>query len=210
MTAALLPTLFDHTLTELTEPGDIINNEDAEMLFLFFKNHPLFNWKDQHNGCEARADAICVLLEEWSIPHYKAWVFSGLFLKDHVGGLRKNWNYHVAPLLPVKYNGEMVYMVLDPATGDELQPLYNWAAGITDYPHSYHFIRLPHWYIFNQKKITTDNWHRRNRQNRKWMVQGLAGINALNAIGKARLCFNKRRVKNTAVALEELKKQFPL
>jgi hypothetical protein len=210
MTPELVPTLFDHALSDSIQPGDFVSRADAEHLFSFFKEHPLFNWKDNHNGCEAKADAVCVLLNEWHIPHYKAWVFSGSFLKNHIGGLKQNWNYHVAALLPVKENGQLVFYIIDPATGNNLQVMDEWAGGITAYPHSYHFIRLPHWYIFHRKKITAHNWHRRNRQNRKWMIQGLAGINGLNPIGKAQLCFNKGRLKNTAAALDQLKKQSPL
>ena len=210
MTYELVPTLFDHILSDTAEPASTISKADAEQLFLFFKQHPLFKWQDSHNGCEARADAVCVLLQHWNIPHYKAWVFSGSYLKDHIGGLKQNWNYHVAPLLPVEENEETIMYVIDPATGSSLQQMDNWAGAITAYPHSYHFIRLPNWYIFYEKKITPYNWHPRNRQNRKWMLQGLAGINGLAASGKARLCFNKGRLKNTERAFEKLKKQPPL
>lgn len=209
MAPELVPTLYDYLLADVIDEGNTLCLADAELLFTFFKEHPLFNWKDSHNGCEARADAVCVLLEEWKVPHYKAWLFSGSYLKNHIGGLNQNWNYHVAPLLPVKENGQLALYVIDPATGNSLQPMYGWAAAITQYPHSYHFIKLPHWYIFHRGKISASNWHRRNLQNRKWMIQGLAGINGLNAIGKARLCFNKGRVKNMARAFEGIKRQSP-
>jgi Glutaminase len=210
MTPVLMPTLFDYILSDTTDPSRVVSKADAEKLFSFFKEHPLFKWKDSHNGCEARADAVCVLLQQWYMPNYKAWVFSGDFLKNHVGGLKQHWNYHVAPVLPVKEADRIVLYIIDPATGNSLQRMGEWAAGITAYPHSYHFIKLPHCYIFNQKKITAYNWHTRNRQNRKWMIQGLAGINGLSASGKARLCFNKARLINTAIAFEKLKKQSPL
>ena len=90
-----------------------------------------------------------------------------------------------------------------------LQKFYNWAANITDYAHSYQLIKEPHGYIFSHKKITAHNWNSRNRQNRKWMIQGLAGINELSAKGKAALVFNKCRIKNTILAFEKLKQQQP-
>ncbi len=210
MTSALVPTLFDHALSETTDPHGDVSRDDAEKLFTFFSRHRLFNWEQSHNGCEAKADAVCVLLEQWNIPHYKAWVFSGDYLKDHIGGLKQNWNYHVAPLLTVKENGKLAWYVIDPATGNSLQHMEEWAAAVTLYPHSYHFIRQPHWYIFHETKITHHNWHSRNCQNRKWMIQGLAGINGLTARGKAGLCFNKGRIKNTAKRFEQLKYQSPL
>ncbi|MBL0357369.1 MAG: hypothetical protein IPP72_11010 [Chitinophagaceae bacterium] len=206
MSPDLVPTLFDHTLSDPIEPGKLVDKGDAEKLFSFFQKHSLFNWQDSHNGCEAKADAVCVLLKAWQLPHYKAWVFGGGYLKKHIGGLKKNWNYHVAPLLPVNEDGRVVWFILDPATASSLQPMYDWAAGITAFSHSYHFIKHPHWYIFHEKKIAASNWHARNRQNRKWMLQGLAGINGLSDTGKARLCFNKERLANTAKKFEALKK----
>ncbi len=209
MTPEIVPTLFEHVLSDTTDAAHFVLKADAEKLFSFFKQHELFRWQESHNGCEARADAVCVLLYEWQIPHYKAWVFGGGYLKKHIGGLKQHWNYHVAPMLQVKEDGRIVFYILDPSTANCLQTLEDWAGGITQYPHSYHFIRLPHWYIFHKKKITPHNWHTRNRQNRKWMIQGLAGINGISATGKARLCFNKGRLKNIATAFEKLKKQLP-
>lgn len=210
MTPVLIPTLYEYELSDATDAANIVSKADAEKLFLFFKEHTLFRWSDWHNGCEARADAICVLLDQWRIPHYKGWVFSGNYLKKHIGGLKQHWNYHVAPLLQVKENDRIVWYILDPATSKMLQTIEDWAANITEYPHSYHFVKLSHWYIFHEKKISASNWYTRNRQNRKWMIQGLAGINGLSATGKARLCFNKSRLKNTAAIFNQLKKHQPI
>ena len=73
----IVPTLFDAVLSDIYLPHNTISKEQAEQLFLFFKQHTLFNWKNSHNGCEGKADAVSVLLEEWNIPNYKAWVFGG-------------------------------------------------------------------------------------------------------------------------------------
>lgn len=206
MIPVLVPTLYDYALADATDPANTVSKATALQLFNFFKEQKLFQWNDSHNGCEARADAACVLLDEWQIPNYKGWVFSGNFLKKHIGGLNQHWNYHVAPVLQVKENNRLVLYILDPATANTLQTIEDWAAGITQYPHSYHFTRLSHWYIFHEKKILPSNWHSRNRQNRKWMIQGLAGINALSARGKAKLCYNKGRIKNIAKAFAQLKR----
>jgi len=202
----IVPTLFEYEFSDAVDPEMIVSKALAEQLFLFFRSHKLFNWIDSHNGCEARADAVCVLLDEWKIPNYKGWVFSGKFLKNHVGGLKQNWNYHVAPMLPVKEAGSIIYYMLDPASANNLQRIEDWAANVTEYAHSYYMIKEPQWYIFPGKKITRRNWHLRNRQNRKWMIQGIAGINGLGAKGKAELCFNKGRIKNTFKLFEQLKK----
>lgn len=205
----IVPTLFDFTLSDIDPSFRTISKERAEQLFDFFKQHKLFNWKDSNNGCEGRADAVCILLEEWNVPNYKAWVFSGAYLKKHVGELKQNWKYHVAPVLPVEEDGQIVYYVLDPATGDSIQLMYEWAAFVTQLPHSYHCIRQSHWYIFPDKNISTSKWNSRNRQNRKWMIQCLAGINGLTATGKARLSFGKKRLQNTLSAFEQMKKKRP-
>jgi hypothetical protein len=101
-------------------------------------------------------------------------------------------------------NDSMQYYVIDPSTSAGLQTLYDWAANVTEYAHSYHFVKQPYWYIFHDKQITAHNWHARNRRNRKWMVQGLANVNGLSAKGKAALTFNKGRIKNTAAAFNKL------
>jgi hypothetical protein len=204
----IIPTLFEYQLSDITDSTKTVSKQQAQTIMQFFAAQPLFTWTKSNNGCEARADAVCVLLQQWNIPHYKAWVFSGKYLKNHLGGLKQNWNYHVAALLQVLENEEIVHYIIDPATSAGLQTLYNWAASITDFAHSYQLIKEPHWYIFAGNKITAYNWNNRNRQNRKWMIQGLAGINGLNATGKAALVFNKSRIKKTAIAFEKLK-QYP-
>jgi hypothetical protein len=209
MTAEILPTLFEYMLSDETDTTNVVIKSIAEDLVIFFAAHPLFKWGYSHNGCEARADAVCVLLDEWGIPNYKAWVFSGRYLKSHVGDLKQNWKYHVAALLPVMEEGRLIHYVIDPATSAELQTIYAWAANVTDYPHSYHFVKEARHYIFHDKKITQNNWHERNRRNRKWMIQGLANVNGLTAAGKAALAFNKGRLKNTSAAFQRLKKNRP-
>lgn len=205
----IIPSLFDYRLSDITDSSKTVSRQQAEAIMQFFADQPLFNWTNSNNSCEARADAICVLLQQWNIPHYKAWVFSGKYLHNHWGGLKQNWNYHVAALLQVIEEGKLVQYIIDPATAGGLQTLYDWAAGITDYAHSYQLIKEAHWYIFSDKKITSSNWHSRNCQNRKWMIQGLAGINGLNSKGKAALVFNKRRITKTGEAFEKLKWQQP-
>ena len=205
----IIPTLFEYQLSDITDSSKTVSKQQAEIIMQFFAIQPLFNWVKTNNGCEARADAICVLLQQWGIPHYKAWVFSGKYLKNYLGDLKQNWNYHVAALLQVMEAEEPVHYIVDPATSPNLQTLYNWAANITDYAHSYQLIKEPHWYIFSHKKITANNWNNCNRQNRKWMIQGLAGINGLSAKGRAALVFNKSRIKKIATAFEKLKQEHP-
>ena len=210
MDELIVPTLFDYALSDLTHPDRSVTLAEAETLFSFFHNCPLFKWHDVHNNCEARADAVCLLLDAWGIPNYKGWVFSGAFLRNHIGGLKQYWNYHVAALLQVKDGHELRYYVIDPATAPNLQPIYSWAESITEYPHSYHLIKEADQYIFPGGIIQKDNWHLRDKQNRKWVIQGLSGINGVSSTGKAQLCFNKNRIKATATKFAALQKNNPL
>ena len=210
MDVQLVPTLFDYLLTDVVTTDKTVSREEAEKLFAFFQTNDLFKWHDVHNNCEARADAVCCLLDAWQIPNYKAWVFGGAFLRNHIGGLKQGWNYHVAALLPVKEDAKMNFYVVDPSLFNHLQTIYDWAAEITAYPHSYHFIKSADYYIFPSGKITKDNWHARNKQNGKWLLQGLAGINGVSPVGKAQLVFNKNRINNTRKKFTALKEQNPL
>ncbi|MET0393231.1 MAG: protein-glutamine glutaminase family protein [Chitinophagaceae bacterium] len=206
----IVPALFDYLLSDVGFPRHTMSREQANKLFDYFRQHPLFNWKNANNGCEGRADAVCVLLDEWKIPNHKGWAFGGSYLKkNHVGELKQNWKYHVAPVLPVEEEGQIRFYILDPATADSLQLIGEWAAAITLVPHSYYFIRQSHWYIFPAQNIGTSKWNTRNRQNRKWMIQCLAGINGLTAAGKARLCFHKPLLKNIAASFEKVKRDKP-
>ena len=205
----IIPSLFESRLCDLDLPRNTVPKKQAEQLFLYFKHHPLFKWNDANNGCEGRADAICVLLDEWNIPNYKGWVFSGFYLKKHVGALQQNWNYHVAAVLAVEEDGMVKDYVIDPATNNNLLTIDEWAISVTELPHSYYFTRQSHWYIFPAKKISTSTWNSRNNQNRKWMIQCLAGINSLTPTGKAELTFNKLRLRNTEEAFKKLKREKP-
>lgn len=206
----IVPTLYDVILSDINFPHNAISKKQAEELFAFFQQHPLFDWKNSHNGCEGRADAVCVLLDEWHIPNFKGWVFGGEYLKKgHIGQLKNNWNYHVAPVLPVQSDEQIVHYVLDPSTGNSLQPIEEWAASITQIPHSYYCIRNSCWYIFPERKISKKKWHHRNKQNRKWMIQCLVGINSLTRIGKAQLVFNKKRIEKTWKAFNQAKLEMP-
>ncbi|MEO6219879.1 MAG: protein-glutamine glutaminase family protein, partial [Ginsengibacter sp.] len=111
---------------------------------------------------------------------------------------------HVAALVPVKEIENTEYYIIDPATSDELLPISEWAANVTDNPHSYYVIKKGGYYIFHTRKIEKNNWFKRNKGNYNWTMQGLSGINGLSAIGKAQLAFNKKKVLKTKRLFREL------
>ncbi|HZF64605.1 MAG TPA: protein-glutamine glutaminase family protein, partial [Chitinophagaceae bacterium] len=170
----------------------------------YFATNPLFRWKDANNDCEDRANAISILLDNWNIPNFKGWVFSGFYLRKGTGSLINLWNYHVAALLAVRDGAEKSFYIIDPATSANLLKLEEWANAVTDQPFSYYFIKASEYYIFPSGKIDRDNWHKRDRRNYKWTIQGLSGINGVSKTGKAQLCFNKKRIKRTEQRFKEL------
>lgn len=211
MTSSSLPkALFEAPLSNPVVPGYAITKEEADRLFSFFQNHSLFRWADAQNDCEDRAHAICLLLESWKVPNYKGWVFSGAYLKKTTGSLVNLWNYHVAAALPVwEGSGITIYMI-DPSTANTLVSIHDWATMITEDECSYYLIRKNEDYIFNQTIIKWDNWYKKDRQNYKWTIQGLAGINGVSASGKAQVIFNKNRIKNAEKKFKKLLRSNPV
>ena len=200
----ILKTLFAHSLSDEIKTDGALSKEQAEELFTFFKNCKLFRWADANNDCEDRANAICILLDEWKISNCKGWAFSGYVFKK-IGYLKNLWKYHVAAAIPVAHDNEVKFYIIDPATTESLLEVEDWAANVTDNPHSYYCLKKGTTYIF-PRKISTEKWYERNKRNYNWTMQGLAGINGMSTIGKAELRFNKRRVVKTKQLFEELRK----
>ncbi len=200
---------FDTVLSDETDDSNWISMELAQKVFNFFKDAPLSRWTDGNNDCEDRANALCMLLDAWNIPNFKGWVFSGYFLKRNLGSLINYWNYHVAAVLPVHVNGTVQCYVIDPSTDSALQLLKDWALRITAVDTSYYLLKESDIYIFPPRKITRDNWYRKNKRNYNWTMQGLSGINGLSSIGKAHLSFNKQAVKRTAERFKKMMKDNP-
>ncbi|HEV8084400.1 MAG TPA: protein-glutamine glutaminase family protein [Chitinophagaceae bacterium] len=196
-------TLYDHILSDEIKTDKAISKLQAEKLFTYFKDHPLFRWQDANNDCEDRANAICILLDEWKIQNGKGWVFSGYVFKK-IGFLKNLWKYHVAALLPVKEGDETNYYIIDPATSGKLIIIEEWAANVTDSPHSYYLIKNGDDYIFHPRKIEKNNWYKRNKGNYNWTIQGLSGINGVSSKGKAQLAFNKKNLLKTKKKFKEL------
>ncbi len=203
-----IKTLFAQKLSDELETNQAITKKQAEELFTFFKGNNIFRWKDANNDCEDRANAICILLDEWKIPNGKGWVFSG-YIFNKTGYLKNLWKYHVAALVPVCEGKKIDYYIIDPATSPGLVTIEQWATNITDNPHSYYLIKSGDTYIFNAGKIEKENWHKRNRRNYNWTMQGLGGINGVSNKGKAQLAFNKKKVPETKRLFQKLKNNKP-
>lgn len=208
---AIVPNTIYNILLSDGVPQDVfITKEKAEALFDFFKKHPLFRWTDANNDCEDRANAICMILDEWNVPNYKGWVFGSNYLAKENGCLINNWKYHVAAIVPVKENNGLNLYVIDPATLQKSSTILEWATNITDIPFSHYLIKWNQYYIFPEGRIERNNWHALDRQNYKWTIQGLAGINGVIKKGKAEIVFNKNRIANTKKRFKELLHNKPL
>jgi hypothetical protein len=210
MSEQMHKTIFDASLSDEVADDLYVTKTMAVRIFEFFQNNSLFLWSDIHN-CEDRAEAMAILLLHWGIPHYKAWLFDSYFLKNEAGSLHNEWNYHVCLMLPVKENplDEIEYYVIDPAHSNHLQKMFLWADVLTKNAFSYHIIKNGYTYIFPTGQITQQNWHYRNKQNFKWTIQGLAGINGVSNSGKAAVVFKKYKIQRTLKSFTELKNKKP-
>ena len=204
-----LKTRYEAFLSDIAIDTKTIAKEQAEKIFTYFQTHQLFRWRNANNDCEDRANAMCILLDEWQIPNFKAWVFAGAYLKKQEGSLVNFWNYHVATLLPVSENGNTIFYVIDPATSQVLVPITNWAENVTGMAWSYYLIKEGKYYIFHNGKICKDNWFRRNRRNYNWTLQGLAGINGVSKTGQAALAFKKHKVRKVKDHFRKLRYNKP-
>ncbi len=204
-----MKTVYEAFLSDIAIDTETILKEQAERIFSYFKGNPLFRWSDANNDCEDRANAICILLKEWQIPNFKAWVFAGAYLKKEEGSLVNLWNYHVAALLPVSENGETVFYVIDPATSQKLEHISVWAEKVTDKACTYYLIKEGTYYIFPAGNICRDNWLRSSRRNYNWTLQGLAGINGVSKTGQAALAFKKSRVRKVEDHFRKLRYNKP-
>lgn len=126
-----------------------------------------------------------------------------------MGSLKNKWNYHVAVMLPTLVGTELSAMVLDPTHSATLVSVEDWANEVTLDAQSHHLVKQGHVYIFPVGPIRNENWHHRNRQNYKWTMQGLAGINGVSTKGKAAVTFNKFKIARTIKAFQVLQRNNP-
>jgi len=111
--------------------------------------------------------------------------------------------------LPVYEKEVLNFYVIDPATLSAPDTILNWASNITESPFGHYLIKHGCYYIFSHEKIEKDNWYTRNKQNYKWTIQGLSGINGVSKTGKAALIFNRNRIKKTEQKFMHLQKNKP-
>ncbi len=112
-------------------------------------------------------------------------------------------------MLPTLVGADITAMVLDPTHSETLVTVEHWANDVTLDAQSHHLVKMGHVYIFPVGQIRNENWHHRNRQNYKWTMQGLAGINGVSTKGKAAVTFNKFKIARTIKAFQLLQRNNP-
>jgi hypothetical protein len=196
---------FEYSLSDEVYLKNALTLHQANDIFNFFQHHWLFKWADAHNDCEDRANAICILLDQWRIPNYKGWVFSGYFLKGEQGALINLWNYHVAAAIPVSIDNITHLYIIDPATLTQTETIEFWANNVTEFPYSYYLMKYGNYYIFPTESIQRDNWHWRDQENHRWTIEGLAGINGVAPDGEYYVNANRKIIEQTRIEFNKLK-----
>lgn len=189
-----------------------ISKEKAQKYFEYFSQSSLFHWDDVKNNCEDRANATSILLESWKVPNYKVWIFTGQFLGKEKSKLCGNcpsqacWKYHVATIIPYIENGEIDFLVVDPATLNHSSNIQDWADNISCNGVNYYFITSGDKYIFSKKgtSLTKDSFYVRNKKNFKWTMEGLSEINGRSFKGKLSKFFRRRKIRRTKEEFNKL------
>lgn len=195
-----------------------VSLDSVKKIYDFFDKSELFQWNDKNN-CEDRANAISILLDAWQIPNYKVWIFSGDFLKKKDKGLLTDkygilWKYHVAACIPVKIDNQIKYMVLDPATTDEVKDMAFWANNVTDKQFGHYFLTPANKYLWNGggRKMSQKSFYEGDVSTTlKRTMQGLAGFNEATDEGKdgMKTVSGKAKIQKTEDDFNVLKNNKP-
>lgn len=143
------------------EPSESLTLDQANQVFKQIKTESGIEFRYSYGGCEDRAHAISLLLNEKGIKHRKIWNFNPYYISlfnrsqqpninDQTGTSvngRVGWGFHVAVLLSVKESSSVRLVVFDPAVADELLPVKKWLEA-QNAPTSYYTFTDPQWFSF--------------------------------------------------------------
>ncbi len=123
----------------LMEKLDCIDicKEKLDSIFRVLKNSKAFDWTDEDNNCEDRANAISLILDSWGIPNGKSWMFSGQTFDENVfKGTLGGYSYHVASTVLVKNNDRGCdTIIIDPLMDTQkVMPVQQWIHALTRTP----------------------------------------------------------------------------
>lgn len=207
---------FYEQISTPIDESKFVDSTTAKNVYTFFKTSGLFKWHD-YNNCEDRANAISILLDAWQMPNYKAWVFSGQFLTKDNGLLTNRygvrWKYHVAVCLPVKVDGQLKFITIDPSTTEDAVDVAFWANNVTDKKNSYYFLTPSNKYIWGGKgkNISQHSFFDRNKTNYEYTIQGLAGFNGLNKKDRIKMktTSGRNKLMQTETSFNNMKNNKP-
>ncbi len=122
--------------TPLMEKVDCaeICQEKLDSIFQALKKSAAFDWTDEKNNCEDRANAVSLILDSWEIPNGKSWMFSGQTFDENVfNGTLGGYSYHVAGTILIRNaEGGCDTMIIDPLMNNQKAlPLQEWVHALT-------------------------------------------------------------------------------
>jgi hypothetical protein len=102
----------------------VLSEQDAQEVFNILKGYDNdLVYSEYGIGCESRAYAMNLIMDEMCINSAKAFVESE---KIQLEGHSWSWYYHVAPIVLVRSGDTTIPFIMDPAIFDSAVPLTTW------------------------------------------------------------------------------------
>ena len=113
----------------LPEDPAEVNALDQQKAFVLFSmlRHQDLAYDFPADGCYARCHLMTLQMRQMGVELRRAWAFSGktrLFAKTPKGTM--SWDFHVAPLVPVRVGDKVQWLVFDPTMLGHPVPLEEW------------------------------------------------------------------------------------
>ena len=149
-----------------------VSPERANILNKVFINSNAFDWTDAKNNCEDRANAICLILDQWGIDNCKAWIYRGKKVKyGNKKGTLSAWNYHVAACILVRNKNIVDSIIIDPLISKQLINVNTWAEIISVKPTNIYFLTTNKKY--QHHKLSLDPKWKMAENNFEKTIEGL-------------------------------------
>src|SRR5262249_20198592 len=113
-------------LPDSPDEVNAVDQQKAFVLFSMLRNLDLA-YDFPADGCYARCHLMTLHLRQMGLELRRAWALSGkprLFAKTPKGTM--NWDFHVAPLVPVRVGDKVEWLVFDPTMLSRPVPLEEW------------------------------------------------------------------------------------
>jgi hypothetical protein len=105
----------------------VVSEAQAQSLFSQMARQSRIPFRYPEDGCYARAHAMSALMERRGIVSGKAFIEGDLRVSTpHSPGGSVSWWYHVAPIVLVEKDGELMPYVIDPSIFNRAVPVEEW------------------------------------------------------------------------------------